>query len=180
MDSWKAIVIFALPGLLCVGIGVTLAHSTFQKVKTVASWPIVPGHIVESAIRWEAQASRSARSQSHLYAYRLHVRTDYNVEGHHYSSTTPGIKEILDVKVLQTNPWKNVPDENLVRLFKQVPQGTMVPVRYNPQRKAESYIFYDLPFWDLYTAPFFVFLFGALWLLIPLGMVLAAVLGKGV
>ncbi len=169
--AWKAFIVFTLIGLTIVGIGVYIAYSTSEKVRNVASWPTVPGYIVESAIMWDVQASpSSSRTQSHTYAYRLNVRADYMIEGHYFSSATPGIKDIWDQKYFHRDPWTNVPDEDLIRIFKQVPQGTMVPVHYNPENKAEAYIFSELPFWNLYTIPFVVILAGAVFLLFPLGI----------
>ena len=169
--AWKAFIVFTLIGLTIVGIGVYIAYSTSEKVRNVASWPTVPGYVVESAIMWDVQASSSSSgSQSHTYAYRLNVRADYMIEGHYFSSATPGIKEIWDQKYLHRDPWTNVPDEDLIRIFKQVPQGTMVPIHYNPENKAEAYIFSELPFWNLYTIPFVVILAGAVFLLFPLGI----------
>jgi hypothetical protein len=172
-SAWKIFKGLTLIGLAIVGTGVYTAYSTSEKVKTVASWPTVPGYVVESAIVWEVPASpSSSRTQSHSYFYRLRVRTDYMIDGHYFSNTTPGIKQIRDQKYLHRDPWKNLPDEDIIRLFKQAPQGTMVPVHYNPGNKAESYIFSELPFWDLYSIPFFVILVGAVFLLLPLGIAL--------
>jgi hypothetical protein len=169
MDAaWK---IFTLIGLAIVGIGVFIAYSTSEKVKTVASWLTVPGCVVESTIMWDVEVG-SSRRQSYLYSYCLKVRTDYMIAGQYFSNATPGIKEIRDTKFFNTDPWKNLPDEDMIRLFKQVPQGTMVPVHYNPENKAESYIFSKLPFWDLYSIPFFVILTGTIFLLLPLKIAL--------
>ena len=169
MDAgWK---IFALIGFAIVGIGVYTAYCTSEKVKAVASWPTVPGYVVESAIRWDVEAGIQRKSSR--YSYLLRVRTDYQIDGQHFSTTTPGIKEIRDTKIFNINPWKNLPDEDMVGLFKQVPQGTMVPVHYNPENNAESYIFSELPFWDLYSIPFFVILAGLIFLLLPLKIALS-------
>jgi hypothetical protein len=162
MDAaWK---IFALIGFAIVGIGVYVAYSTFEKVKAVASWPTVPGYVAESAVVWEAE-ERSVDG-GHRYSYLLKVRTEYLIDGQNFSTTTPGIKEIRDTQFFRTDPWKIVPDKAMIGLFKQVPQGTMVPVYYNPEKKAESYIFAKLPFWDLYSLPFFVILAGMPFLLL--------------
>jgi len=166
--AWK---ILALIGFAIVGTGVYIAYSTSAKVKAVASWPTALGYVVESAIRWDVEPGTSMR-QSFRYSYLLKVRTDYMIDGHYFSSTTPGIKEIRDAKIFNINPWKNLPEEDTIELFKQVPQGTMVPVYYNPGNKAEAYIFPELPFWDLYTPPFFIILAGIIFLLLPLKIAL--------
>jgi len=169
MDSaWK---LFALIGFVILGAGVYIAYSTSEKVKTVASWPSVPGYVVDSVILWDVEVGSSQR-KSHRYSYLLRVRTDYMIQGQYFSNTTPWIKEIRDTKVLNTDPWKNLPNGNMIKLFKQLPQGMVVPVHYNPENKAESYLFSELPFWDLYIIPFFVILAGAIFLLFPLKMVL--------
>ena len=168
MDAaWK---IFALIGFAIVGIGVYMAYSTFEQVKAVASWPTVLGYVVESAIRWDVEAG--IQRKSFRYSYLLKVRTDYQIDGQHFSSSTPWIKEIRDTKIFNIDPWKNLPDEAMVGLFKQVPQGTTVPVHYNPENKAEAYIFSELPFWDLYSIPFFVILAGIPFLLLSLKIAL--------
>jgi hypothetical protein len=170
MDAaWK---IFALIGFAIVGIGIYAAYSTSEKVKTVASWPTVLGYVAESAIVWDVEVGSSQRT-SYRYSYLLKVRTDYMIDGHYFSTTTPGIKEIRDTKIFNTDPWKSLPDEDMIGLFKQVPQGTTVPVYYNPESKAEAYIFSELPFWDLYSIPFFVILAGIIFLLLPLKMALS-------
>jgi hypothetical protein len=167
MDMEVVSKILTLIGLVIVGIGLYIAYSTSAKVQTVASWPTAPGYVVESAIMWEVEAGSSQRT-SYSYAYRLRVRTDYMIDGQYFSNTTPGIKEIGDLKIFRTDPWKNLPDEKMISLFKQVPQGTTVPVHYNPKNKAESYIFPELPFWNLYTLPFVLTLVGGIFLLIRL------------
>ncbi len=166
--AWK---IFALIGFVIVGTGVYIAYSTSAKVKAVASWPTVPGYVAESAIMWDVEAGTSMR-QSYRYSYLLKVRTAYMIDGHYFSNTTPGIKEIRDTKIFNIDPWKNLPDEAMIWLFKQVPQGVMVPVHYNPENKAESHVFSELPFWDLYSIPFFVILTGIIFLLLPLKIAL--------
>ncbi len=169
MDAaWR---IFALIGFAIVGIGVYMAYSTSEQVKAVASWPTAPGYVVESTIRWDVEAGIQRKSSR--YSYLLRVRTDYQIDGQHFSTTTPGIKEIRDTKIFKTDPWKNLPEENMIELFKQVPQGTMVPVHYNPENKAESYIFSELPFWDLYIPPFLVILAGIPFLLLSLKIALS-------
>ena len=160
-EPWK---IFVLIGFAIVGIGVYVAYSRFEKVKAVASWPTVPGYVAESSVRWHVEAQSG--DGGHSYFYLLEVRTEYLIDGQNFSTTTPGIKEIRDTKFFKTDPWKIVPDKAMIGLFKQVPQGTMVPVYYNPENKAESYIFAKLPFWDLYSLPFFVILAGMPFLLL--------------
>ena len=163
MDAaWK---IFALIGFVIVGTGVYIAYSTSEKVKTVASWPTVLGYVVESAIIWDVNAGTSMR-QSSRYSYLLKVRTDYLIDGHYFSNRTPGIKEIRETKIFNIDPWKSPPEEDMIGLFKQVPQGPMIPVHYNQENKADSYVFSKLPFWDLYTVPFFVILAGLPFLLL--------------
>jgi len=166
--AWK---ILTLIGFAIVGTGVYIAYYTSAKVKAVASWPTVPGYVAESVIMWESEWGTSMR-ESCRYSYLLKVRTDYMIDGHYFSSTTPGIKEVRDVKLINIHPWKNLPEEDTIGLFKQVPQGTMVPVHYNPENKAEAYIFSELPFWDLYTPPFFIILAGMIFLLLPLKIAL--------
>lgn len=161
-SAWK---ISAMIGFVIAGIGVHVAYSTSEKVKAVAFWPTVPGYVAESAVVWDVEAGSSQR-KSFRYSYLLKVRTDYLIDGLYFSTTTPGIKEIRDVKIFETDPWKILPDEAMIGLFKQVPQGTMVPVHYNPGNKAESYIFAELPFWDLYSLPFYVILAGMPFLLL--------------
>jgi len=169
MDTaWK---ILALIGFVIVSTGAYIAYSTSAKVKTVASWPTVMGYVVESVIKWKSEPGTSMR-QSFRYSYLLKVRTDYMIDGHYFSTTTPGLKEVRDVKMININPWKNLPEEDTVELFKRVPQGIMVPVHYNPENKAEAYIFSELPFWDLYTPPFFIILAGIIFLLLPLKIAL--------
>jgi len=160
-EAWK---ILALIGFAIVGIGVYVAYSTFEKVKAVASWPTVPGYVAESTVMWYAEDTSG--DGAHRYSYLLEVRTEYLIDGQYFSTTTPGIKEIRDTKLFKTDPWKIVPDKAMIGLFKLVPQGTMVPVHYNPENKAESYIFAKLPFWDLYCLPFFVILAGMPFLLL--------------
>lgn len=170
MDAaWK---IFALIGFAIVGIGVYVAYSTSEKVKAVSFWPTVPSYVAESAVVWDVEAGSSQR-KSYRYSYLLKVRTEYLIDGQYFSTTTPGIKEIRDTKIFETDPWKNLPDEAMIGLFKQVPQGTMVPVHYNPENKAESYIFAELPFWDLYSLPFFVILAGMPFLLLSFKLALS-------
>ncbi len=162
MDAaWK---ILALIGFAIVGIGVYVAYSTFERVKAVASWPTVPGYVAESTVVWEVEEGSS--DGGYRYSYLLKVRTEYLIDGQYFSTTTPGIKEIRDTKLFKTNPWKIVPDEAMIGLFKLAPQGTMAPVHYNPENKAEAYIFAELPFWDLYSFPFFVILAGMPFLLL--------------
>ena len=159
--------IFALIGFTIVGIGGYMAWSTSARVKTVASWPTVMGYVAESAIRWGAEASKQNR-KSHQYAYLLETRTEYRIDGQPFSSTTPGIKEIRDTKIFNTDPWKNQPEKEMIYLFQQIPQGIIVPVHYNPENKAEAYIFSRLPFWYLYSAPFYIICTGVIFLLLPL------------
>lgn len=170
MDAWK---IFALIGFAIVGIGVYTAYATSAKVKTVASWPTVLGYVAESVIIWDVEVASSQR-KSHRYAYLLKARTDYMIDGQYFSNTTPGIKEISDTKIFNTNPWKNLPNEGMIGLFKQIPQGTMVPVHYNPENKAESYVFSALPLWDLYCVPFFIILAGLPFLLLSFKIALSS------
>ena len=160
-EPWK---ILALIGFAIVGIGVYVAYSRFEKVKAVASWPTVPGYVAESTVMWDTEDSSSDGVPS--YSYLLKVRTEYLIDGQYFSTTTPGIKEIRDRKFFKTNSKKILPDKAMIGLFKQVPQGTMVQVHYNPENKAESYIFAKLPFWDLYCLPFFVILAGMPFLLL--------------
>jgi len=169
MDAWK---IFALIGFAIVGIGVYIAYSTSAKVKTVASWPTALGYVVESTIRWDVEVGSSQR-KSYRYSYLLKARTDYMIDGQYFSNTKPGIKEIRDTRLINTDPWKSPPQEAMIGLFKKVPQGTMVPVHYNPENKAESYIFSELPFWDLYTPAFFIILAGIPFLLLSLKIALS-------
>jgi len=127
-SAWKICMGLTLIGLAIVGIDVYTASSTSEKVKTVASWPTVPGYVVESTIMWNVPASpSSSRTQSHSYHYELKVRTDYMIDGHYFSNTTPGINEIRDQKYFYRDPWKNLPDEDMIRLFKQVPRGRWSP-----------------------------------------------------
>lgn len=169
MDAaWK---ILTLIEFAIVGTGVYIAYCSSEKVKTVASWPTSLGYVAESAIMWDVEAGTSMR-QSYRYSYLLKVRTDYMIDGHYFSNTTLGIKEIRDTKIFNIDPWKNLPDADMIGLFKQVPQGVMVPVHYNPENKAESYVFSEPPFWDLYSIPFFVILAGIIFLLLPLKIAL--------
>ena len=166
--AWK---IFALIKFAIVGTGLYIAYSTSAKVKAVASWPTVPGYVAESVIMWDVEAGTKMR-QSYRYSYLLKIRTAYMIDDHYFSNATPGIKEIRDTTIFNIDPWKNLPDADMIGLFKQVPQGVMVPVHYNPEYKAESYIFSELPFWDLYSIPFFVILAGIIFLLLPLKIAL--------
>lgn len=169
MDAaWKILVLI---GFAIVGTGVYMAYCTSARVKAVASWPTVPGYVAESVIMWQSEWGTSMH-KSCRYSYLLNVRADYMIDGQHYSTSTPGIKEVRDVKLINIQPWKNLPEEDTIELFKQVPQGTMVPVHYNPENKAEAYIFSELPFWDLYTPPFFIILAGIIFLLLPLRIAL--------
>ena len=161
VEPWK---ILALIGLAIVGIGVYVAYSRFEKVTTVASWPTVPAYVSESTVVWESEDL--SVDGGCRYSYLLKVRTEYLIDGQNFSTTTPRIKEIRDTQFFRTNPWKIVPDKAMIGLFKQVPQGTMVLVHYNPENKAESYIFAKLPFWELYSLPFFVILAGMPFLLL--------------
>ena len=161
VEPWK---IFALIGVAIVGIGFYVAYSRFEKVKAVASWPTVPGYVAESAVVWEVE--EPSVDGGYRYSYLLKVLTEYLIDGEYFSTTTPRIKEIRDTQFFRTNPRKIVPDKAMIELFKQVPQGTMVQVHYNPENKAESYIFAKLPFWDLYCLPFFVILAGMPFLLL--------------
>ena len=160
VEPWK---ILALIGFAIVGIGVYVAYSRFEKVKAVVSWPTVPGYVAESTVMWYSEQGSS--DGGYRYSYLLEVRTEYLIDGQYFSTTTPWIKEIRDTQFFRTDPWKIVPDKAMIGLFKQVPQGTMVPLHYNPENKAESYIFAKLPFWDLYSLPFFVILAGMPFLL---------------
>lgn len=166
------LILFGLIGLSVVSGGLYWGYSTFEKVKAVASWPTVPGYVTESAIRWNTQSSSSGTRKSYSYFYTLEVRTDYRIDGQYFSNATPGIKEIRDTKYAENDPWKSPPDEEMVRLFKAVPQGTMIPVHFNPENKSESYIFSKLSLWNLYSAPFFLILFGMIFLLLPLGILM--------
>jgi len=57
-----------------------------------------------------------------------------------------------------------------IRQIKQAPQGAVIPIHYNPENHAEGYIFTDVPFWELYTLPFVVALFGVFILLVATGI----------
>jgi hypothetical protein len=156
--------IFLLIGLAIMGGSVYFGARTSQKLKTVAAWPTTPAYVVESRIEWAVRShERGGTSQrSYSYTYELPVLAGYRVNGKYYTSATPAIMTIRDRKVFGRDPWKNPPDGEIVALFKQVPQGAVVPIHYNPKDAAEAYIFTGLPFRKLYTGNVVAFFFGAL------------------
>lgn len=168
----KTFIVLILIGIMVLIGGAYSGYSTSEKIKSAASWPTVNGYVAESVIRWYSSASSVGGSLRKAVSrfYSLEVRTDYMIDGKYFSNTTPGINEIVDNKFFNDNPRENPPEEEMISLFKKVPQGTMVPVHYNPENKAESYIFSRLPFWNLYSLTVFFILTGVCILLIPLGM----------
>jgi len=146
------LMIFQLIGLFIMGGSVYTGHRTAQRLKAVAAWPTAPAYIIESRIEWDVRTSRSAGSRpSHSYEYQLPVLAGYTVDGQYFTSSTPAITTIRDIKLYPRDPWRNPPDDDMVAMFKRVPQGAVVPIHYNPARKAEAYFFSELPFWKLYT-----------------------------
>jgi hypothetical protein len=156
--------IFLLIGLGIMGASVYFGWRTEKKLEAVAAWPTTPAYVAESRIEWVVRASQNTRSaqRSYSYSYMLTVLAAYQVDGNYYTSTTPAITTIRDRKVFRKRPWQNPPDADIVALFKQLPQGAVVPIHYNPANPSEAYVFSSLPFWKLYTMNVFFFCFGVL------------------
>jgi hypothetical protein len=154
---------FLLIGLAIMGGSLYFGWRTATKVKAVESWPTAPAYIIESRIEWEVEGhDHAGTTRSYSYAYRLSVLAGYQVDNEFYSSTTPAIKTISDSKVMPRDPWRNPPDTDIVTLFKQVPQGAVVPIHYNPINPKEAYLFSKLSFWQLFAGNVIGFLFGIL------------------
>jgi hypothetical protein len=165
--------IFLAIGLAIMGGSVYSGWRTAEKVEAVASWPTAPAYIIESRIEWAVKVHDrgGASRRSYSYGYGLPVLAGYRVGGEFFTSSTPGIMPIEDRKFLDRDPWKNPPDPEIVALFKRVPQGTVVPIHYNPANAGEAYFFAQLPFWNLYgtnVAFFVVGMLSALFGLIPM------------
>jgi hypothetical protein len=130
----------------------------------VAAWPTTPAYVVESRIEWAVRSHSRAGSprRSYSYSYKLPVLAGYRVDGKYSTSVTPAIATIRDRKVFGRGPETNPPDRDIVALFRQVPQGAVVPIHYNPVNPAEAYIFARLPFWKIYTISVVFFGFGTL------------------
>lgn len=154
---------FLLIGLAIMGGSLYFGWRTATKVEAVDSWPTAPAYIIESRIEWEVKGhDRAGTTRSYTYAYRLSVLAGYRVDDKFYSSATPAIKTVRDSKFIRSDPWMNPPDTDIVTLFKQVPQGAVVLIHYNPTNPKEAYLFSKLSFWQLFAGNVVGFLFGIL------------------
>lgn len=178
--SWKIIAVIGITALFGLGfaaIGGYWAYSNIKKSRDIEGWPTTDAYIIESKIMWDVEVSRSSRNQSAAYFYKLAVTFGYTINNRYFVSQTAAINPITDSKFFGRDPWKNEPNDSLINYLKQVPQGCLVPVHYNPQQPNEAYIFPRLTFWQQYDSSVFMILFGLVFAAIPIFILIVLIVG---
>jgi hypothetical protein len=113
-------VFIALLTLFFGAVGLWAAFYVFRKVRHGRNWPTVPGDILERGVG--DQIGIENRN-----SYAPHVKYSYSVEGKNYVN-----QQVYTVGRI------GYPREKVLRQVDNLPNP--VPVHYNPQNPAQSYL----------------------------------------
>ena len=126
------------------GFGLIVAAILVASLREAAAmkrWPVAKGRVLSSRVEEyvDIVGSRGSRSRARIKLYRPIVTYEYTIDGRRFQSN----------RITQSPAWNRGAPDFAEQIVQRYPAGSVIDVRYNPKRPADSVLKPSVPNWKL-------------------------------